>query len=93
MKILHLNLKTHWFNDIKNGTKKFEYRVYNKFWKKRILGKEFDRVCIHLGYPKRGTLGRTLTFRWRGFKILKIVSAEFGLTPVRCFAIDLNHRI
>ena len=37
MRILHLPLKEKWYNLIKQGIKKEEYREINHYWAKRIL--------------------------------------------------------
>lgn len=52
MKILHLTLKKVWFDLIRTGQKKYEYRLATGYWKKRILGKKFDIVRFRNGYRK-----------------------------------------
>lgn len=42
---LHLNLKGEYFDQIKAGTKIFEYRLAAK-WEKRLAGKTFERIFI-----------------------------------------------
>jgi hypothetical protein len=37
-KVLHLNLKRKWFNMIKSGEKKEEYRELTNYWFKRLFG-------------------------------------------------------
>lgn len=68
MKVLTLHLKKKWFDMIKSGVKKEEYREFNEFWIKRLTwtnrySKEqrnpfngtilFDRLVFTLGYPKK----------------------------------------
>lgn len=36
MKILHLTLKKHWFDMIRSGEKKEEYRDFGDYWLKRL---------------------------------------------------------
>lgn len=38
---LKLVLTDHWFEEIKAGRKKYEYRKVTDFWKKRLLNVEF----------------------------------------------------
>lgn len=51
-KSLFLILKKCWYQQISNGTKSIEYRSLNKFWCKRIIGKNFKHVVFQLGYSK-----------------------------------------
>ena len=52
MKILSLNLKTEYFNEIQEGTKDFEFRECNEYWSKRLINRDYDEVHFKLGYPK-----------------------------------------
>lgn len=75
MKILTLSLKKQWFDKIKSGEKKEEYRELKEYWKKRLfesndissdkwhLSKSFDRLVFSLGYPKAGDKERHLEFK------------------------------
>ena len=54
---LHLNLKGEYFDDIKAGTKPWEYRLASK-WLKRLADKSFDRVFVKRGYSKAGDMDR-----------------------------------
>lgn len=91
-KILILNLKKQYFEEIKNGTKLEEYREFREYWTKR-LSKEFQEVHIKLGYPKRGDESRTIKFKWNGFKIKEIRHNHFGENKIKVYAIDLNEKI
>ena len=51
-KILHLVLKTKYFERIYNGTKTTEYRDFSKYWQRRIEGKEYTHIKFQLGYAK-----------------------------------------
>lgn len=86
---LHLNLKGIYFNEIKAGTKLFEYRLRSK-WEKRLAGKSFDRVLIKLGYPAKGDSTRILERPWRGYEIQTITHPHFGSEPVEVIAIRVN---
>ncbi len=77
MKTLTLSLKRKWFDLIKSGEKKEEYREIKPYYEKRFLEplssrlfrkgetgvKPFDRLVFTLGYPKAGDTERRLTFK------------------------------
>lgn len=50
MKILHLTLKKHWFDEILSGRKKVEYREIKPFWEVRLVGKKYDVIQFRNGY-------------------------------------------
>lgn len=86
---LHLNLKGEYFDQIKAGTKIFEYRLAAK-WEKRLAGKTFERIFIKRGYPKTGDQERIVERPWRGFERQTIVHPHFGATPTVVLAIRVN---
>ena len=90
MKLLHLNLKGEYYDQIAAGTKDEEYRLYNDYWRKRLLHREYDGIVIKRGYPKRGDTSRTLERVWRGWTIKTIQHHFFGPDPVTVFAIRVN---
>jgi len=51
MKILHLTLKKQWFDMIKSGEKREEYREIKPYWDKR-LNKSYDVIRFRNGYSK-----------------------------------------
>lgn len=78
MKTLTLPLKKKWFDLIKAGIKKEEYRDGSKsfYWANRLREhsltkyglrygpfKHFDKLVFTLGYPKAGDTERRLTFK------------------------------
>lgn len=87
---LILRLKGEYFKQIKAGTKKEEYRLYNPYWKKRLEDKEFENIIITLGYPKWSEKSKILKFKYRGYKIKTIKHKEFGDKSVEVFAIKLE---
>lgn len=89
MKILHLNLKKEYFQAIKAGHKKYEYRLAET-WLKRLEGKSFDIVLIKCGYPKANDSERIIQRPWRGFEIQTITHPHFGEAPVQVCAILVN---
>jgi len=49
---LILTIKKEWFDLIKSGKKKIEYREYKEYWKKRLLNKSYDFIEFRNGYRK-----------------------------------------
>jgi len=90
IKPLVLPVRKKWFEQIKSGQKAFEYREFNEFWVKRLVAREFSKVVITLGYPKRTDTERRLEFPWRGYDVDRIQSSEFGNEPIAVFAIRLE---
>lgn len=92
---LHLNVKGIYFDAIKAGNKKFEYRLRTEYWKKRLChpcgtARKFDRVFIKKGYPKIDDRDRILVRSWQGTEYRKITHPHFGPDPVEVFAIRVN---
>lgn len=86
---LHLNVKGEYFDQIKSGEKVHEFRLVD-VWKKRLEGKNFDRILIKRGYPKRDDMDRIIERPWRGYDIVMITHEHFGKYPVLVFAIPVN---
>ena len=70
MRTLHLTLKKEWFNMIKSGVKKEEYREIKPYWTKRFIKENFDKVQFKNGYSKDSP---TMTFE------LKEINRGFGI--------------
>ena len=49
MRILDLSLTYHWFDLIKSGIKKEEYREIKPFYTTRLENKEYDYIRFHRG--------------------------------------------
>lgn len=92
-RILHLNLKAEYFDQIKQGTKTFEYREKTPYWAKRLEGRTYDEVHVKRGYPKRGDRSRIIKFPWRGFKDVRLRHQHFGDEPVPLYAIRVWRRL
>jgi len=92
-KELRLAVKAEYFNQIKAGEKRFEYRLRNEYWNKRICMRNYDRVVITLGYQKSSDTDKIMVFKYAGYQTQKITHAHFGVEPVRVYAIDLSERI
>ncbi|MCA6489113.1 MAG: ASCH domain-containing protein [Chitinophagaceae bacterium] len=52
-----MTLKKHWFDMIKSGYKKEEYREIKPYWESRLEGKTYDFIIFKNGYsPDAPTL-------------------------------------
>ncbi len=52
VRTLHLRLRREWFDLIRSGKKKEEYRDPTPYWDKRLEFKTFDQVRFVNGYGK-----------------------------------------
>lgn len=89
-KILRLPVTREYFEEIKSGIKKYDYRLKSHYWLQRLSGRKYDGVMITLGYPAADDTSRILTFPWRGFECQTITHRHFGNKPVDVFAIKLE---
>ena len=90
MSDLHLNLKSEYYEQIATGEKEWEYRLYNDYWKKRLVGKSFDKILVKRGYPKRDDMENQMIRPWNGYIIEEIVHPHFHNKSVTVFAIKVN---
>ena len=86
-KLLHLTLSKNWYDKIKNGKKKVEYREYKDYWKSRIIGKDFTHILFRCGY--------SVKYQLLIAEIKKIYCLESGIftdlrieAPVFCIQFD-----
>lgn len=56
MIILDLVLKGRWYDLIKSGKKKFEYREVKPYWDKRLFSKPYTHIRFRRGYTKETML-------------------------------------
>ena len=67
VKILHLTLKKKWFDLIKSGKKKVEYREVKDYWTARLCPvtyiKKFDFIVFRNGYGKKSP---RIKVEWKG---------------------------
>jgi hypothetical protein len=83
-------LKAMYFDQVKAGTKPWEYRECKEYWRKRLEGKTFDFVEIRGGsWGEKRTPENTLFFPWRGYEIKEITHPLFGNIPTKVYAIKL----
>jgi hypothetical protein len=87
---LTLRLKGEFFDQIKAGTKRMEYRLVTLYWICRLEGANYGRIILTRGYPRRGDMERTLIFPWRGCSTETITHPHFGPDPVDVYAIPVH---
>nr|MDN1587832.1 ASCH domain-containing protein [Escherichia coli] len=46
---MYLKFYSEYFHWIKNGEKTEEYRLFNVYWKKRLINRTYDRLIITRG--------------------------------------------
>lgn len=90
MPVLHLHLKSEYFELIKSGTKLEEYRLKTPYWEKRLANREYCGILIKKGYPKKADTSRMISRPWKGVKVRKITHLHFGKDPVLVYAIKVN---
>ena len=86
---LILPLKRKWFEQIKSGVKHFEYRLYNEYWKKRLVNRKYENIVFTLGYPERDDKSRRIVKPFAGYKIQEIIHEEWGNKQKKVFAIKI----
>jgi hypothetical protein len=79
-----------YFDQIKAGTKLEEYRLVNDYWTKRLLFRNYDRLILTRGYPRKDDEGRRINLKYRGFEVRDITHPHFGPEPVQVFAIKID---
>ena len=98
MKTLTLSLKKQWFDMIKAGIKKEEYREIKPYYNTRFCepinsrifypgetgAKTFDRLVFTLGYPKADDTERRLTFKSPKIRI-GTGKPEWGAEPGKLY--------
>jgi len=89
-KTLYLPLKGEYFNAIKSGEKVEEFRAITPRMKKRIEGRDYDKIILTLGYPKRSEHSKRIERKWLGYEIKTITHPHFGPEPVQVYAIKVN---
>ncbi len=90
MATLQLAVRGEYFDAMKRGEKTEEYRLCNDYWNKRIMLREYDRLIITRGYPKRDDISRRIDVPYAGYEVKTITHPHFGPDPVKVFAIKVN---
>ncbi|WP_114210043.1 hypothetical protein [Escherichia coli] len=57
---------------------------------KRIMFREYDRLIITKGYPKRDDSSRRIDVPYGGYEVKTITHPHFGDKPVKVYAIKVN---
>ena len=86
-RVLRLPLKGEYFDAIKSGRKREEYRLVTPYWDKRLRNREYDELVLTRGYPPKTAEACHLYLPWRGYEIKTITHPHFGDKPVRVYAI------
>lgn len=92
-RVLMMRLKKRWWDLIASGDKLDELRLQTDYWRRRLVGREYDEIHLWLGYPPRTETNRLLVRRWQGFASRVVVHEEFGADPVEVYAIDVSEPI
>lgn len=88
---LWLAVKQEYFDQYNRGEKPEEFRLYNEYWKKRLIGRDYKYLHYRAGYPsKEQQKDRLATMPYRGYTIKTIIHPLFGNDPVKVFAIKLE---
>jgi len=90
MATLQLAVNGEYFDAMKRGEKVEEFRLVNPYWGRRLFGRDYDRLVITRGYPKREDTSRRIDIAYEGFEIKTITHKHFGPDPVKVFAIKVN---
>lgn len=90
---LQLALKSEYFDAIKSGEKVEEFRLYNDYWKKRLVGRDYKQIILTKGYPKRDDESRKMYFQYSYYKVKTITHPHFGDEPVKVFAIRVDQEL
>ncbi|MEQ0259423.1 ASCH domain-containing protein [Klebsiella sp. CN_Kp075] len=93
---LQLAVKGEYFDAMKCGEKTEEYRLYNEYWRSRLIcgawadfPRKYDRLIITKGYPRKDDTSRRIDVKYNGFEIKTITHPHFGDKPVKVFAIKV----
>lgn len=88
---LHIALKGVYFDAIKRGEKTEEYRlISNQHWCRRLRGRNYDRLILTKGYPRKDDHERRIVVPYNGYEIKTITHEHFGPDPVKVFAIKVT---
>ena len=88
---LWLSVKQEYFNAYMRGEKIEEFRRYNDYWIKRLVGRDYDMIHYRWAYPsKEQQKDRMVSMPYLGYKLKTITHKHFGPDPVEVFAIALT---
>ena len=92
-RILRLNLKARWWNEIKSGAKTNELRLDTEYWGKRLANVEYDEIHLLLGYPPKTDTSKLIRRKWVSAEKTLVQHEEFGPNAVYVFAIDVSQPV
>ncbi|TKU71493.1 ASCH domain-containing protein [Citrobacter sp. wls710] len=87
---LQLAVKGEYFDQMKAGVKKFEYRLQTDYWRKRLVNRDYEHLIITKGYPRADDLERRIDVPYCGYVEESITHKHFGDAQVDVFAIIVN---
>jgi hypothetical protein len=87
MKTLFIVIKKTYFDQIKSGQKKEEYRSVTEYWKKRIVGREYSHIIFQVGYSKTAERMKVV---YNGYHERFLTHAHFGNKEVKVYALRLG---
>lgn len=86
---LYVTIKRLYFDQIKAGTKKEEFRLVTSYWKKRLEGRSYSSIVFINGYNADSP---RLEVQYLGYEVKQIQHDFFGKKPVDVFAIKLGNK-
>ena len=89
-RVLTLRLKTKWWEQIARGEKTVELRLATDYWRKRLIGREYDEIHIWKGYPPKTDTSKLLRRKWECVAKETVLHEEFGDKPVEVFCISVG---
>ncbi len=91
-RVLQVAVEQQYFDAMLSGEKTEEYREANQYWTRRLAGKEFDRVVITWGYPRKTDMKRRIELPFTGISKKTIRHPHFGNMDLDVFAINIAPR-
>ena len=92
-RVLVLRMKARWWDEIASGSKSVELRLQTEYWRKRLIGREYDEIHLWKGYPPKSETQFLLKRKWVSVVECEIVHEEFGPEPVKVFSIDVSEPV
>jgi dsRNA-specific ribonuclease len=92
-RILVLRMKARWWDEIASGSKSVELRLQTEYWRKRLIGREYDEIHLWKGYPPKTQTQLLLRRKWASVVESQVVHEEFGPKPVAVFCIDVSESV
>lgn len=89
-KVLHLNVKSEYYDSFISGDKTEEYRICNEYWRKRLESKNYGVIHYKKGYPKNNDTNKIYKMPFNGFTKKIIQHKHFGDSPIMVYAIKLT---